>query len=147
MLNLEWLVKNLGYIGILIGSAGAATVIPFSSEAILAYAIVKNLNVVLVIVVATVGNCVGITFNYLLGRISHPLIFRFFNKRQVEKARDRIERYGLVALFLSWVPVIGDPITLAAGLVNIKFREFALIAFTARLLRYVVIALFLTKLI
>ncbi len=144
-MDIQWLVANLGYVGLALGSALAATLLPFSSEALLTVAIASKLNVVTAVIAATIGNCLGITFNYFLGRIGHPLVHRYFAKDQIMRSEDQFRRYGTGALYFSWVPIMGDPITLGAGLLKIKFTTFAAISYSMRFLRYVMIALIATK--
>ncbi len=126
----------------------AATILPFSSEVFL-YALLQGeeswtLMTVLTITAATLGNVLGACINWWLGR--ELLRFRhkrwyYFDDRQIARAQAWFQRYGAWTLLLSWVPVVGDPLTLIAGLLRVRFTLFLMLVATGKLLRYVFIAL------
>lgn len=89
------------------------------------------------------GNILGSAVNWLLGRCC----VRFQDKRwfpvkkeKLNKARTWYRTYGRWSLLLSWAPVIGDPLTLVAGLLREPFASFILIVGLAKLARYLVVA-------
>lgn len=119
----------------------AATILPFSSEAALATALALKMPVWPVLLFATLGNCAGVTFNYWLGwKGEEKLLEQHLQKKAVARAYTMTQRWGKWSLLLSWLPVIGDPITILAGVLKINFGLFAAVAFTLRFLRYLVIA-------
>lgn len=122
----------------------AATLLPAQSELVLAGMTVKNVAPVWQLVcVATLGNTLGAAVNWLLGRFCaryrHKSWFPV-KTEALEKAEVWYRTYGRWSLLLSWVPIIGDPLTLAAGLLREPFVSFILIVGAAKLTRYAIVA-------
>jgi membrane protein YqaA with SNARE-associated domain len=113
----------------------AATLLPGGSEAVL-FAVLKMHPEQFwpALGVATLGNTLGGLSSYLLGRLipqTKPL-----------KGLDTVKRWGSPALLLSWVPLLGDPLCVAAGWLRINpWRSITFIAL-GKLIRYWLIALF-----
>lgn len=132
------------YIGLFMAAFFAATLIPAQSESVLAGLIaIKSHPVWALIAVASFGNTLGAVVNWWLGRG----IEQFKNKswfpaspQQLAKAQTWYRRYGQWSLLLSWVPFIGDPITVAAGVMRENLITFCLIVGAAKTLRYIFIA-------
>lgn len=95
--------------------------------------------------VATIGNTLGITFNFLLGRglLKWQKFQRLLDSPKLNSAKSLSDRFGPYVIYLSWLPVIGDPITVYLGTTKMSFLHFALIGFTLRFLRYYLIYLLL----
>lgn len=133
------------YTGLFLAAFGAATLLPLQSEALLVGLLLSdNYWMWLLLTVATVGNVLGSLVNWWLGRA----IERFRERRwfpvsaaQLEKAQTHYQRYGHWSLLLSWVPVIGDPLTLVAGVMREPLGRFLLIVTLAKGARYGVLAL------
>lgn len=118
----------------------AATVIPVSSEAALASALALDMQPMSALFFATMGNCAGVAFNYWLGyKGEEKLLHKHLQKRGVAKAYKISQRWGKWSLLLSWLPVIGDPITILAGILRVNFGFFVIVAFSLRFLRYLFI--------
>ena len=130
----------------LFGSAFlAATIFPAQSEAVLAALLLDGTHPATVLIaVASLGNVLGACINWWLGRellrFRHKRWF-YFDDRQIARAQAWFQRYGAWTLLLSWVPVVGDPLTLIAGLLRVRFTLFLMLVATGKLLRYVFIAL------
>ena len=122
----------------------AATLFPAQSELVLAGLLVAgNQPPWALVAVATVGNVLGSVINWGLGRyLEHFQDRRWFPvKRQaLHKAERWYHRYGRWSLLLSWAPFIGDPLTLAAGVLREPFPSFIGIVTLAKLGRYLVLA-------
>ena len=139
------------YISLFLAAFLAATIVPAQSEAGLSTLIlVSGNNVVLLVVVAAIGNVLGAVANWYLGR----WIDRFNNRRwfpikptQLNRATLWYRKYGRWSLLLSWVPFIGDPITLAAGVLREPMLSFLLIVGFAKTTRYIFVAIITLKLI
>jgi len=106
----------------LFGSAFlSATLLPGSSEVLLAYLLSSTQHPAsLLVAVATLGNSLGGFSSYWIGRY---LAFRFPNRTLREKhqlAISRMQHWGSLSLLLSWVPVIGDPLCVAAGYLKLN---------------------------
>lgn len=118
----------------------AATILPFSSEVAFVVALKNQMDSSTALFLASTGNILAIILNYFLG-------FWLYKKTKTKLKSSKIGRkslvyghkYGVIALFLSWLPIIGDPITLVAGLLRINFFTFILIAGSARFLRYYIL--------
>ena len=94
--------------------------------------------------VATLGNVLGSVLNWLLGRyLSHFADHRWFpfSARQMARASGWYQRWGYWSLLASWVPIIGDPLTLAAGMMREPLWRFLLIVTLAKGGRYLVLIL------
>lgn len=128
-----------------VGAFLAATLLPFSSEIMLATAIATgDINPWLLIAVAAIGNIAGAALNWWLGRhLLHWADRRWFpfSTDQLVRAQTRFAKYGSWSLLFAWVPVIGDPLTFAAGALKTPFPFFlALVAF-GKTARYIAIGL------
>ena len=129
----------------------AATIIPAQSEAGLSALIMTTENnVILLVVVATFGNVLGAIVNWYLGR----WVNRFSDRRwfpikplQLSRATLWYRKYGRWSLLLSWLPFIGDPITIAAGVLREPFLSFVLIVGFAKAIRYILVAVITLNLI
>ena len=94
------------------------------------------------VVVATAGNLLGSLVNWVLGRFFSQLRnYRWFpiDDRSYRRAADWFGRYGVWSLLLSWLPIIGDPLTIVAGALRIGFLRFILLVFIGKAARYLFI--------
>ena len=122
----------------------AATLFPAQSELVLAGLLAAgDVPPAWLIGAATCGNVLGSLVNWGLGRACH----RFKQQRwfpvgpvALERASNWYRRYGRWSLLFSWAPVIGDPLTLAAGLLKEPLLSFLLLVSVAKLARYLVVA-------
>jgi len=122
----------------------AATILPFSSEVALFAAVEAGLDKHTALLVASVGNILAIIFNYYLGYFLYEKTKEKLLKNKTTKAAYHVgHNYGYWALLLSWLPLIGDPLTLVAGMVRLNFFYFLVIAATLRVARYIAILYFL----
>ncbi|WP_191833843.1 YqaA family protein [Pseudomonas fluorescens] len=132
------------YAGLFIAAFGAATLLPMQSEAVLVGLLLTgNHSVTALLLVATAGNVLGSAVNWLLGRyIEHYRHKRWFpvSDDKLDRAQQAYHRYGRWSLLLSWVPVIGDPLTMIAGVMREPFWSFLLIVLLAKATRYLVLA-------
>ena len=121
----------------------AATILPFSSELTLAGLIAaSNYDNLLLLVVASFGNVLGSVVNWVLGFYSRNLITKKwfpFKDKQIENSSKWFNKLGKWSLLFAWVPVIGDPLTLAAGLLRVKFIEFVILVTIGKFSRYFLI--------
>ncbi len=131
------------YLGLFLAAFGAATLLPMQSEAVLVGMLLSDRYVSsTLLAVATFGNVLGSTLNWVLGRSIERLRHkRWFpvSKSKLEKARQSYLRYGRWSLLLSWVPIIGDPLTVVAGVMREPFWSFLLIVTLAKGVRYLVL--------
>ena len=122
----------------------AATLLPAQSELSLAYMLANGQGPLwLLLTVATLGNTLGSVVNWLLGRWAMRYADRkWFPVGPAARARAEAwyRRYGRWSLLLSWAPVIGDPLTLVAGLLREPFIPFVTLVGAAKLARYLAVA-------
>ncbi|MCK5446104.1 MAG: DedA family protein [Rhodospirillaceae bacterium] len=132
-----------GYLGLFLSAFLAATIIPFSSEAVLvSLTAAGGWDVVWLWAVASIGNTLGAVVNWVLGRwFVHFQDRKWFpfKARDLEKADKWFAKWGVWSLLLSWVPLIGDPITFAAGFLRVRFAIFIVLVSIAKAGRYAVV--------
>lgn len=132
------------YPGLFLSAFGAASLLPLQSEAVLvALLLTGSYSLMGLLLVATVGNVLGSLLNWWLGRE----LGRWQNKswfpispEALDRAGQSYQRYGYWTLLLSWVPVIGDPLTLVAGVMREPLWRFLLLVTVAKAGRYGVLA-------
>lgn len=133
-----------GYLGLFLAAFGAATLLPLQSEAVLVGLLLsEHYSLWWLLGIATLGNVLGSVVNWWLGCwVDHFKERRWFpvSARQLDKARLHYERWGHWTLLLSWVPIIGDPLTLVAGVMREPLWRFLLLVTLAKGLRYGVLA-------
>ena len=126
----------------------ASTILPLSSEAVLAGLTAHGAREpILLLVVATAGNTLGAVVNWVLGRYAAEL--RSSRLLSIEEAKFQracrwFNRWGIWCLLLSWLPVVGDPLTLVAGVLRTAFVPFLLLVLAGKAARYVLVLLVAT---
>lgn len=131
------------YVGLFTAAFLAATLLPAQSEALLVALQLAGHEPWRLVAVASAGNILGSTVNWALGRgIATFGGRRWFPVRPEAMARAQrwYARYGKWSLLLSWVPIVGDPITVVAGVMREPLRVFLLLVAVAKTGRYVVLA-------
>jgi len=131
------------YIYIFFLSFFAATIIPFSSEVgLFSYMALGKFNNELLLIFASLGNILGSCINYILGLF----IINFktkswfpFKDNQIIKATNWFNRFGVYSLFFSFLPIVGDPLTLIAGIFRVSFLKFIIFVSLGKILRYLLI--------
>lgn len=122
----------------------AATIFPAQSELALAAMLLSgSYNLWLLILVATLGNTAGACINWGLGRfLLHFRDRRWFplSTAKLEQAQRWYARWGIWSLLLSWLPVIGDALTVLAGAARVRLWAFVLLVGLAKGGRYLVLA-------
>lgn len=130
--------------GLFLAALAAATILPLQSEAALVALVASgSYPVWLLVVVASLGNVLGSVVNWLIGRgIERFRDRRWFPVKPAALARAQAwyRRYGKWSLLLSWAPVVGDPLTVVAGLAREPFPVFLVLVTLAKVGRYVVLA-------
>lgn len=134
--------------GLLVASFLAATILPMQSEALLVGLILKtDYAPWLLVTVASIGNILGSCVNWWLGKYIETYKDRKWfpaSPNSLIRAQNFYSRYGRWSLLLSWVPIIGDPLTVMAGIMKEKFIVFLGLVSIAKVGRYLVIALLIT---
>ena len=131
------------YAGLFLTAFVAATILPMQSEAVLVGLLLADIHPVWVLVgVASIGNVAGSVVNWLLGRG----IERFRDRRwfpvgpaALDRAQGWYHRHGKWSLLLSWMPIVGDPLTVVAGVAREPFAIFLALVTVAKVGRYLVL--------
>ncbi|MGO4855475.1 YqaA family protein [Phaeovulum sp. W22_SRMD_FR3] len=120
----------------------AATILPMQSEAALAAMLLGGHAPLAVVTVASVGNILGSVINWGLGRgITRYRDRRWFpaSPAALARAEGWYRRWGKWSLLLAWVPVVGDPLTVMAGVLREPFWVFLALVTLAKTGRYLVL--------
>jgi len=136
---------ELGYLGLFLSSFLAATVVPFSSEAILSGMLMAGYPVPSSLVLATLGNWLGGLTSYYLGYLGKEEWIQTYLHIQKEKTgrfKQYIKGKETWIAFFCWLPFIGDVLAVAMGLLKISPLQTALGMFLGKALRYLVWAVF-----
>lgn len=134
----------VAYGALFLTALAAGSILPMQSEAAQAGLLwATEFSTVVLVMVATVGNVAGSAINWLLGRG----VERFKDRRWVpvsepmlEWAKSWYHRYGRWSLLLSWVPIVGDPLTVVAGVMREPLSIFIVLVAFAKLARYIAVA-------
>lgn len=126
------------YLILFLSAMGAATLLPIYSEAVLLYDLSKGYSPFWLWAVATLGNTIGSVINYIIGFKGEEYLEKkgYLSGTKMDRSRAMFQKYGGYALLMSWMPVIGDPLTFIAGVLRYDFRRFVLIVFFAKGARY-----------
>ena len=111
-------LENLGLAGLFIGAFLAATVFPFSSDALYIAVLLATGNPVGCLIAGTLGNWLGSITTYFLGRLAKwEWIERTFKVKEetLLKQKKIIDKYGVWVALVCWVPIVGDVVALALG--------------------------------
>ena len=134
------------YLSLFVISFLAATILPFSSELTLAGLIAtSNYDNLLLLIVASFGNVLGSVVNWVLGFYSRNLTTKKwfpFKDKQIENSSKWFSKFGKWSLLFAWVPILGDPLTLVAGLLRVRFLDFVILVAIGKVSRYLVVFLF-----
>lgn len=133
---------ELGLWGLFLSSFLAATILPFSSEAVLGAMALGSWSSGSLLLVASLGNTLGGLTNYAIGRwIPEEKLVRKlrFDPAKATRWRGMVQRYGAWAALLSWLPVVGDPIAIALGLFRAPFVPMSILMFLGKAVRYAVV--------
>ncbi len=121
----------------------AATVVPIGSEWLLAVMILSGFSPTQTVFTATSGNYLGGCTTYLIGIYGSDFFIRKLlriNDSDLIKAKRIYRKYGSWSLLLSWLPVVGDPLCLLAGIFKVGFTRFSLLIFSGKFFRYAALA-------
>jgi len=128
------------YFLLLLLSFLAATIFPISSELMLVGLLsTGTYSSFLLISIASLGNILGSSFNWVLGYylLKHINKKWFpFKKNTIINASKKFKKFGVWSLLFAWVPVIGDPLTLIAGILKVNFIIFLILVAAGKISRY-----------
>ena len=120
-----------------------ATIIPFGSEAyFITLLSLEKYNHFILFVVASVGNVLGSLFNWICGFYINFFIKKSWfpiNNKIIDRGNKLFTKYGKWSLLISWFPLIGDPITFAAGTLRYPIIPFLVLVSIGKVVRYLII--------
>lgn len=122
----------------------SSTLFPGGSEALLLYRLHEGGDAVALVLIATVGNVLGSLITYAMGRLGNEAIHKRWlriSEQQTVRAQVWFAKFGKPALLLAWLPVVGDPLCLVAGLLRCNLFSFLVLISIGKLVRYAVLAL------
>ena len=138
--------ETSAFLGLFLSAFLAATLVPAQSELGLGYLVINtNYPMALLVMVASLGNTTGAIINWFIGQGIGKSVMHLEKIKTSPRYSTIIiwyEKYGLWTLFLSWVPVIGDPITVISGIFNVPLKTFLPVVALAKTSRYILIAIF-----
>lgn len=142
---MEELVVEYGALGLFISAFISSTLAPGGSEAVLAYLIIERNNpTIYLVMLATLGNTLGAITTFYIGYFaSTKYPPKNINPQHFDKANVLIQRYGSIALVMSWLPVLGDVLCLVAGWVRLNFVKSLCFITLGKFARYFLISLLL----
>ena len=137
------LLTEYGLLSLFLLSLCASTLIPLGSEWLLVTLVLGGSDPLAAVAVSSLGNTLGAITNYLIGLGgSRWLIEKLLriNERQQQRAHRWFARYGSWALLFSWLPIVGDPLCLIAGMLRQSFAKFVLLVGIGKTARYILVA-------
>ncbi|MDX8383877.1 MAG: YqaA family protein [Ghiorsea sp.] len=123
----------------------SSTLFPGGSEALLAYRLQDvGVNAYMLVAMATLGNVLGSVITYAMGRggqrLSQGWLWLHPSENKMTKAERLFQRYGAYSLFFAWLPIVGDPLCLVAGVLRYHFVLFVALVTVGKLARYSLLA-------
>ncbi len=132
------------YLTLFLSAFVAATILPAQSEALLAYHVsVHPQSVMPIITVATIGNVLGSIVNWWLGRQVEKIKEKSWfpiSEQELSKGKLYYRKFGRYSLLFSWLPFIGDPITIVAGVLREPLWSFVILVTISKCSRYLFVA-------
>ena len=135
-------LEGLGYLGLFIAGFLAATILPFSSEGLLAVALLNGFDSILCLIIITSGNWLGSITTYgigYLGNVDWIEKYLKIRREKIEKTKSYLVKYGTLLALFTWVPIIGDLFALALGYFKINFTLTAIFMLIGKFFRYLLI--------
>lgn len=145
------MTELLSYTGLFFSALIAATILPMQSEAVLVGLLAsEKLSPILLVTAASIGNILGALINWMLGRgIEHYKDRPWFpaSENSLARAQNWYGRYGKWSLLFSWLPIVGDPLTVVAGVMREPLPSFIILVAIGKVGRYVALSMATLKLI
>ena len=137
-----FLLHHFGYFGLFVISFLSATILPLGSEAAVVLLALSEVNTWVVLAVATCGNSLGAVVNYYVGKKGAAFLFSRYitiDSRVLQRAQRVYGKWGSPILFFAWLPIVGDPLTIAAGVLKVDLRLFLFWVVLGKGMRYLVL--------
>ena len=133
--------QDLGLLGLFLGNLLAATILPFSSDALYIAILAATGRPLACFLVGTAGNWIGSLITYGMGRLGKwEWIEKWFRVKPetLEKQKVKVDRFGVWLALLGWVPIIGDVFVLALGFYRTRFLPTSLLLLVGKAARFLV---------
>lgn len=134
-------LESLGLWGLFLGAFLAATIVPFSSDALYLAVLIATKDPLGCFLYGTIGNWLGGITTYWIGWLGRwEWIERWFKVKHetLEKQKIKIDKYGVWMALLSWVPIIGDVIVIALGFYKTRPLWTIILLLVGKAARFVV---------
>jgi len=122
----------------------SSTLFPGGSEVLLLYRLNEGAGVIDVVLIATLGNVLGSLITYGMGRLGNEVVHKKYlsiSELKMKRAEAFFNKYGYPSLLLAWLPIVGDPLCLVAGLLRCNMMLFFILVTIGKLARYALLAL------
>jgi membrane protein YqaA with SNARE-associated domain len=133
-----------GLVSLFVLSFLASTVVPLGSEWLLVMLLLQGHSALSTVTVATLGNTLGACTTYLVGIFGSTFLTHRvlrLSDPELDRSRSIYQRFGIWSLLFTWIPVIGDPLCLLAGVMRTSLPQFLVLVPIGKACRYVVLAL------
>lgn len=130
---------DLGYLGLFLGTFLAATIFPFSSDILMVGILLAGANPVISFFVATIGNWLGGLTSYYVGYLGKwDWIEKWFRVKEesLVRQKNKIDKYGSLIAFFSWVPLVGDILAIGLGFYKVNFPKCAIYMLIGKAVRF-----------
>jgi membrane protein YqaA with SNARE-associated domain len=136
--------STLGYVGLCLAGFLSSTILPMNSEGVLFVLLTQDFDPWTCLIVATVGNSLGGLTNYWIGSFGKTAWLKRFGVSTVrlQQLEQQVHKYGYWLAFFSWVPFIGDPLTIALGYFRVSFPRVVGLMVLGKFLRYALLIWF-----
>ena len=133
----------LGYLGLFLAGFLSSTILPMNSEGVLLILLAQDFDPWTCLIVATIGNSLGGLTNYWIGSLGQlKWLSRLgMSEKCLSELEAKIKKYGYWLAFFSWVPFIGDPMTIALGYFRVSFWRVTALVVLGKFLRYAALTL------
>lgn len=141
-------IAEYAYLNLFIFSFLASTILPLGSEALIIALVYQGLNPLTLVMVATIGNFLGSCTTYYVGLKGRDALEKYFSpsEKNLKRSEKLFNKYGIYTLLFTWLPGIGDVITMVAGLMKMPFKVFSILVVVGKFGRYFVLVYFIVYL-
>lgn len=133
-------LEEWGLLGLFLGNILAATVVPFSSDALYIAVLAAMKQPVACFIVATAGNWLGSVITYFMGRVGRwEWIEKWFKVKPETLARqkEKVDKFGVWLALIAWVPVIGDVFVIALGFYRTRIVPTLILLLIGKAARFI----------
>lgn len=130
--------STLGFVGLFLAGFLSSTLLPMNSEGVLWILLAQDFDPFWCLIVATIGNSFGGLTNYWIGSLGQRKWLKRvgMSDEKLSNMELKVKKYGFWLAFFSWVPFIGDPMTVALGYFRVSFIRVTFLIVLGKCLRY-----------